>query len=42
MIQYILELYRLSSIKDNMAKLCENNVVCITQFYGRFVKGDKP
>ena len=40
MIQHIKESYGLSSIKNNPTVLYEDNVACITQIKGGYVKGD--
>ena len=41
MIQHIQETYELYSIRGNPTKLHEDNVACITQIKGGFIKGDK-
>ena len=41
MIQHIQETCGLPSIRGNATKLHENNVACITQIKGGFIKGDK-
>ena len=41
MIQHIQETCGLPSIKGNATKLHEDNVVCILQIKGGFIKGDK-
>ena len=41
MIQYIQETSELPSIRGNATKLLEDNVVCIAQIKGGFIKGDK-
>jgi hypothetical protein len=40
-IQYIREKCGLSSIKDNPTILYEDNVACITQIRGGYIKGDR-
>ena len=41
MIQHIQETCGLPSIRGNATKLHEDNVVCIAQIKGGFIKGDK-
>ena len=41
MIQYIQETCGLPYIRGNAIKLLEDNVVCIAQIKGGFIKGDK-
>ena len=41
MIQHFQEKYRLPSIKGNATKLYEDNVACIAQIKGGFIKGDR-
>ena len=41
MIQRIQETYGLSSIRGNATVLHKDNVACITQIKGGFIKGDK-
>ena len=41
MIQYIQESCELPSIKDNPTTLFEDNVACIAQIKGGYIKGDK-
>ena len=40
MIQHIQESCELPSIKDNLTTLFEDNVVCIAQIKGGYIKGD--
>ena len=41
MIQHIQETCGLPSIKSNATKLHEDNVACIAQIKGGFIKGDR-
>ena len=41
MIQHIKESCRLLSIKDNSTTLFEDNVACIAQMKGGYIKGDR-
>ena len=41
MIQHIQETCGLTSIRGNATVLHEDNVACIAQIKGRFIKGDK-
>ena len=41
MIQHIQETCGLPSIRGNATKLHEDNVACIAQIKGRFIKGDR-
>ena len=41
MIQHIQETCGLPSIRDNATMLHEDNVACIAQIKGRFIKGDR-
>ena len=41
MIQHFQEKYGLPSIKGNATKLYEDNVACIAQIKGWFIKGDR-
>ena len=41
MIQHIWESYGLSSIKGDLTILFEDNVTCIAQITGGYVKGDR-
>ena len=41
MIQYISDLYGLSSIKDNSAILYEDNIVYVVEIRERYIKGDR-
>lgn len=40
MIQHIQESYELSTVKDNSTILYEDNVTCIVQIKGGYIKGD--
>ena len=40
-IQHIQRSYRLSSIYDNLVKLYEDNISCIAQTEGEFIKGKR-
>ena len=40
-IKLIKEKYRFSTIKDSLAILLEDNVICISKLRGGYIKGDK-
>lgn len=40
-IQHIREKYDLSTIKDSLTVLDEDNAACITQIRGCYIKGDR-
>lgn len=41
MMQHIQETYKLSSVKDSLTKLYENNAVGITQIKREYIKDNK-